>query len=758
MDWTPKVQRRTLPHPSPTRRRPNASSYTLDGTGGGSGSDTRRIKAGLPGPSTSRPADTLTRFGRLGGGENAWIPLAGVACGVILWLLVGPPNPSALRHANHHGKATPIMFDENPATPLPTPPAGGDGAAAASYKNTLSAETIHIAITTTMSHAVGVLGVINSTFQHAADPSNIHFHLIAPRADAPPLELLVHSSGLFHGGSGGRAGQQAGHASFYDRIEVHVDTTTTKAAVHNTESESRLKDLSQNIVYARYYFAETFPTLKRIIYFDADLVVLDDVAKLWSVDLKGKPVGAVKRCRTKMERNFMFHSPNAKKYLKRYNPKTCTFNNGVMLYDLEEWRANGYHKQLVVWTELNAKKPLYTLGSQPPFNLVFYENYHELDPSWNVMDAGEPTLQPSKQEIASAKVLHWNGGSKPWAVIADGDGSAAPATRSKRVLSSEMFTRALPRWESVVVAEKFTVVIVTQGLRQPQLAAVLKQLDRCSTLIHEVLLVWNNAAAGCPAPSVFEEAVDGQLRVRCLLQAENQMQNRLLIAEHLETEAAFHHDDDVVIDVDSIALAFKVWRRNRNAVVGYQPRVHLLSNEKGSSLAWRYEFHLTEGYYTFVIGKAFFVSRTLMQQYAAAAALVELNRDKACEDLAINLLAAQQPGSNGCIVVESSHRELERSEDGGGLSTQISAKKWARKRQACLSHLSAYFTNDFLKDGIPRSTKVAIGYDHIHNEIVYRNVVPMESVCSDTRGIKRCRIHPCDAALDMRPPCYSPKR
>ena len=740
MEWTPTLQQRSSPHPSPTRRRQPASAHSNAEDSPGTTKTRFRFNPArslrFPAPSTA--SKLSARISRLVGGEHAQAALAGVAFGVVLWLLVGP-------HPPQHGRSS-------------------DGVPGSADR------TIHVAITTTLSHAVGALAVINSTAQHAANPKDLHFHLIAPPADAAALELLVRADSPFHGSPAA--------ASIYSRIQIHVDTTSTKAAVHDTESTARAADLSQNIVYARYYLAATFPELDRIIYLDADLVVLADLADLWSVDLDGKPLGAVKRCRTKMERNFMFSSPSAKKHLKRYNPKACTFNNGVMLYDLAAWRDKGYHKQLVVWTELNAKRPLYSLGSQPPFNLVFYENYHELDPSWNVMDAGEPTLQPSRQEIANAKILHWNGKGKPWSVphapptpattTAPSDGRGVAA----RVLSSEVFTRVLPRWESVVVDEKFTVVIVTQGLRLPQLATVLVELSRCKRVIHEVLLVWNNVKTGCPTASTFETAADGQLNVRCLAQAENQMQNRLLIAEHLETEAAFHHDDDVVLDVDSIALGFKVWRRNRNAVVGYQPRVHFLEQARerdtdpsrpslpsspstsSSSSPWRYEFHLTEGYYTFVIGKAFFVSRSLMQQHAATPALVQLNRDKACEDLSINMLAAHQPGSSGCILVESSHRELETPAN-AGLSTQISSEKWSAARQACIAHLATYFTEDFLRDKMPRSTKVAMGYDHVHNEIVYRNVVPMESVCSDTRGIKRCRVPSCKTASNGRLPCYN---
>ena len=42
------------------------------------------------------------------------------------------------------------------------------------------------------------------------------------------------------------------------------------------------------------------------------------------------------------------------------------------MYDLEAWRTSSpsFRDQLFHWTRLNSKDKLYSLGSQPPFNLV----------------------------------------------------------------------------------------------------------------------------------------------------------------------------------------------------------------------------------------------------------------------------------------------------------------------------------------------------------------------------------------------------
>ena len=686
------------------------------------------------------PANAQARAGGASP-QDKWLKLAAVACGALVWLLAGrrlgpgglgdaaggaggaalaggarvggangAPPPDAPAHARNAPGPGLVPGDVRPQEQK-HPPSADD--------NDDHEHTVHVALTFTLAHAVGALGVLNSTRSHASNAAAVRFHLMVPGADVPKVTDLVrvHFPGLIN-----------------RKVYVVADRTKVGAKVHES---SRSASLSHDIVYARYFFAATFPDLRRVIYLDTDVVVLGDILELWRTDMHGHAIAAVRRCRTRLERNVYFDKPAAAPHLTKFKRRDCVFNNGVMLYDLDAWRANPtYQSELVRWTELNAHTPVYSLGSQPPFNLVFYRDYFELDPAWNVMDAGEPSLLPNPDEVAAAKALHWNGLSKPWAA-------------EVRTLLSEHFTRTPPDWEEIAQDEYFTVVIVTQGQRQQQLAQVLRHLSECA-LIYEVLLVWNNPDDKCPY-RLIREAVAGRLDVQCLQQKENEMQNRLLIASHLETDAVLHYDDDVLVDISDLELGFRVWRRHRADLVGFQPRVHT----KTPDGSWRYDFHLSEGYYTLVVGKCFFVSKQLMETYAADSELVALNRGHFCEDLAINLLAVRA-GSAGCRLVRSNHRELPQAAV-TGLSTSMKTQDWSALRRQCLSHLetASYFRPPFLAN-MPKSRRVVMGYSAHHNTLIERDVVRQESICSDTKGIKPCRVPSCQEALG-RKPCYEIK-
>ena len=63
-----------------------------------------------------------------------------------------------------------------------------------------------------------------------------------------------------------------------------------------------------------------------------------------------------------------------------FEPDTCTLNNGVIVYDLDVWRSASpsYTDLLFDWTAANSASKLYSLGSQPPFNLVVCHSIYSM--------------------------------------------------------------------------------------------------------------------------------------------------------------------------------------------------------------------------------------------------------------------------------------------------------------------------------------------------------------------------------------------
>ncbi|GJU16681.1 probable galacturonosyltransferase 7 isoform X2 [Tanacetum coccineum] len=75
-----------------------------------------------------------------------------------------------------------------------------------------------------------------------------------------------------------------------------------------------------------------FPTLKKIVVLDDDIVVQRDLSELWSLDMGGKVIGALEFCAVKLGA--------IKSYLgnEKYDANSCTWMSGLNIIDLGQWR------------------------------------------------------------------------------------------------------------------------------------------------------------------------------------------------------------------------------------------------------------------------------------------------------------------------------------------------------------------------------------------------------------------------------------
>ena len=91
--------------------------------------------------------------------------------------------------------------------------------------------------------------------------------------------------------------------------------------------------------YLRLLIPELLPVdCQKAIYFDTDLVVLDDVQQLWEYPLSGKPVGAVPDLGILSSRRMQRQKAETIG-LQQGEPY---FNSGVMVLDMAAWRRESY--------------------------------------------------------------------------------------------------------------------------------------------------------------------------------------------------------------------------------------------------------------------------------------------------------------------------------------------------------------------------------------------------------------------------------
>ncbi|KAK3231541.1 hypothetical protein Dsin_003422 [Dipteronia sinensis] len=264
-----------------------------------------------------------------------------------------------------------------------------------------SDEAVHVAMTLDTAYIRGSMAAVLSVLQHSSCPQNIAFHFVASATKTNITYLRATISASFP----------------YLKFRVYSFDDSSVSGLISTSIRSAL-DCPLN--YARSYLANILPLcVRRVVYLDSDLVLVDDITKLAETDLGNNSVlAAPEYCNANFTSYFTpsFWS-NPSLSLTFANRKACYFNTGVMVIDLDRWRGGDYTTKIEEWMELQKRMRIYELGSLPPFLLVFAGNIVPVDHRWNQHGLGGDNFRGLCRDLHPGPVslLHWSGKGKPWA-------------------------------------------------------------------------------------------------------------------------------------------------------------------------------------------------------------------------------------------------------------------------------------------------------------------------------------------------------
>lgn len=149
---------------------------------------------------------------------------------------------------------------------------------------------------------------------------------------------------------------------------------------------------------------------EKVLYIDCDVLVLDDVAKLYDTDIGDKVIGAV-------------IDPGQALVLERLGVDTDDyyFNSGLMLIDLDNWKKAGITEKTLTFLQEEEDKIIY--HDQDALNATLYEKWFQLHPKWNLQTSllferhQPPTTEYKKlykEAIQHPSIVHFTGHDKPW--------------------------------------------------------------------------------------------------------------------------------------------------------------------------------------------------------------------------------------------------------------------------------------------------------------------------------------------------------
>ncbi|KAL1358421.1 hypothetical protein HN51_003695 [Arachis hypogaea] len=258
-------------------------------------------------------------------------------------------------------------------------------------------DPINVAMTLDVNYVRGTMAAIFSILQHSGCPEDVHFHFLAAH-DTEELTMAIKST--------------------FPYLDFKIYLFDSER-VSDKISKSVRQALDQPLNYARIYLADALPDdIGRVIYLDSDLIVVDDIAKLWNVDMEEKVVAAPEYCNANFTTYFteeFWKDPELSKTFE--GKKACYFNTGVMVMDIEKWRREGYTDKVEGWMRVQKQeKRIYHLGSLPPFLLVLAGNIKGVDHRWNQHGLGGDNFEGKCRSLHPGRIslLHWSGKGKPW--------------------------------------------------------------------------------------------------------------------------------------------------------------------------------------------------------------------------------------------------------------------------------------------------------------------------------------------------------
>ncbi|XP_058855720.1 glycosyltransferase 8 domain-containing protein 1-like isoform X3 [Acipenser ruthenus] len=247
-------------------------------------------------------------------------------------------------------------------------------------------EEVPVVITAAGERLGALIAAMNSIYSNTK--SNVVFHIVTMNDTADHLKNWLSKTGL---------------KDIKYRI-VQFDPRVLEGKIrHNPVESEPLKPLT----FARFFLPTFVPDGKKAIYLDDDVIVQGDIQELYNTKLKtGHAVAFSDDCDSASLKGLVRGAGNQYNYIGFLDYKkdsirklgmkatTCSFNPGVFVANLTEWKRQNITKQLEKWMEVNVAEDLYsrTLAGSittPPLLIVFYKKHSSIDPMWHVRHLGK---------------------------------------------------------------------------------------------------------------------------------------------------------------------------------------------------------------------------------------------------------------------------------------------------------------------------------------------------------------------------------
>lgn len=188
----------------------------------------------------------------------------------------------------------------------------------------------------------------------------------------------------------------------YEKENINIEFVDLNYYINKVKEKLYTRDYYTKTTYFRLFLPELYPQYDKVLYLDSDIIILDDIANLYNIDIGDNLVGAIPDDIIQNGKEFQEYAEKVvgvatyKKY----------FNAGILVMNLDELRKFKFQEKF-----------LYLLGTikfsvaqdQDYLNRICKGRVKYIDNSWDVMPA--PGRNKKDEEL---KLIHYNLTYKPW--------------------------------------------------------------------------------------------------------------------------------------------------------------------------------------------------------------------------------------------------------------------------------------------------------------------------------------------------------
>lgn len=188
----------------------------------------------------------------------------------------------------------------------------------------------------------------------------------------------------------------------FERENIHIEFVDLTYYIDKVKDKLYTRDYYTKTTYFRLFLPELYPQYDKVLYLDSDIIVLEDIANLYNIDIGNNLIGAIPDDIIQNGREFQEYAEKVVgvSSYKKY------FNAGIIIMNLDELRKFKFEEKfLYLLTTIKFS----VAQDQDYLNRICKGRVTYIENSWDVMPA--PGRNKKDEEL---KLIHYNLTYKPW--------------------------------------------------------------------------------------------------------------------------------------------------------------------------------------------------------------------------------------------------------------------------------------------------------------------------------------------------------